>query len=188
MLSFRMMLVISAPQHTAPKMHTPRSRLRAKQINTSASRKKISPFSPSRVITFISGVITTPTPSATLCSAPSSALSYPKKNAFSPWAAAVSSIKSTSVVICQNGCIISNLPGYDKGEMKKRCSARYDPAEHPFSFQASFTTFRVLLVWVLASVLVFFTVRVWVPARSRMAARPIRSLLLEPVLAREEAA
>ena len=60
MVSFRMMLVIKAPQHTAPKMQTPKSLVRAKQAKTTARIKNTSPFSPRRVISFISGVSTVP--------------------------------------------------------------------------------------------------------------------------------
>ena len=66
-LSLRMMLVISAPQQTAPKMHTPRSRLSIISIKSSASRKKTMPFSPKKVIARISGVITAPSFSAMPC-------------------------------------------------------------------------------------------------------------------------
>ena len=65
--SLRRMLVISAPQHTAPKMHTPRSRLSAMSMKTSASRKKTMPFSPRKVITRISGVSTVPALSPRTC-------------------------------------------------------------------------------------------------------------------------
>ena len=66
-LSLRITFVISAPQHTAPKMHTPRSRVFANSRNRKASRKKGQPFSPINVIKRKNGVSTTPALSAKKC-------------------------------------------------------------------------------------------------------------------------
>ena len=70
-----MMFVISAPQHTAPNTHTPVFLVFEKHISTSASRKKIRPFSPSSVMSFMSGVRTTPRYSPRKCITVSIALS-----------------------------------------------------------------------------------------------------------------
>ena len=81
--SFRMMLVISAPQHTAPKMHTPILRVREKHISPSANRNMIIPFSPRKLMTFIRGVRKPPAASASLFIRERMALSYPAKKVFS---------------------------------------------------------------------------------------------------------
>ena len=67
MVSLRIIFVMSAPQHTAPNTHTPVSRSLEKHMNISASRKKIIPFSPRKVMTFISGVSTAPRAVAREC-------------------------------------------------------------------------------------------------------------------------
>jgi len=62
-----MKFVISAPQHTAPNTHTPMRRVRAKHISTSDSSRRSSPFSPRKVMSFISGVSTGPSAPAREC-------------------------------------------------------------------------------------------------------------------------
>ena len=95
-MSLRMMFVISAPQHTAPNMHTPILRVLEKHMKPMASRKKIMPFSPRNVMSFISGVRKPPALPARVFIKPRMALSYPENVVFSHSAIAVYSIWHTS--------------------------------------------------------------------------------------------
>ena len=91
-ISLRMMFVMSAPQQTAPNMHTPILRVLEKHMKPIASRNMIMPFSPRKVMSFISGVRKPPAAVARVFIKPRMALSYPAKVVFSHSAIAVYSI------------------------------------------------------------------------------------------------